>query len=145
MLESIIQSSRIELGKELAKNGVESNQMEDVFGLAKDSILSKFKSSATGDNLDGILNLFNGKQSISGSPLVKNIISDYSGRLISNLGFPANTAKSISEIAIPFILNMINKNTPDSGIPDNDLLSMLGSSAFSGGKNSVLGKLKNLF
>ena len=145
MLESIIQSSKIELGKKLAENGVASNQMEDVFGLAKDSILSNFKSSATGGDLDGILNLFNGKQSISGSPLVKNIISDYAGQLISKLGFSTNTAKSISSIAIPFIMNMINKETPDAGIPDNDLLSMLGSSAFAGGKNNVLGKLKNLF
>ena len=145
MLESIIQSSKIELGKKLAENGVASNQMEDVFGLAKDSILSNFKSSETGGDLDGILNMFNGKQSISGSPLVKNIISDYAGQLISKLGFSKTTAKSIAGIAIPFIMNMINKETPDTGIPDNDLLSMLGSSAVAGGKNSVLGKLKNLF
>ncbi len=145
MLESIMQSTKVELGKKLTQNGVNSNQMDDVFGLAQDTILNNFKSSATKGDLDGILNLFNGKQSIQSSSMVKNIIGDYAGQLISKLGFSQSTANTIAGLAIPFIMNMINKKTPESGLAENDLISMLGSSAFTGGKNSVLGKLKNLF
>ena len=145
MIESIIQSTKIELGKELSKNGVKSNQMDDVLGVAQDTILKKFKSSATGGDLDGILNLFNGKQSITGSPLVKSVINDYAFQLISKLGFSKSMSKTVANTVIPFIMNLINKKTPDTGLNNNDLISMLGSSAFTGGKNSVLGKLKNLF
>jgi len=145
MLESIIQSSKIELGKELSENGVNASQMDDVLGLAKDTILKNFTSSASGGDLDGILNLFNGKQSITGSPVVKSIVNDYAFQLISKLGFSKSMSKTVANTVIPFIMNLVNKETPDTGLNNNDLISMLGSSAIAGGKNSVLGKLKNLF
>jgi hypothetical protein len=145
MLESIINSAKAELGKKLTENGVADSQMDDVLGLAKESVLDNFKSSAGGGDLNGILNLFNGKQSIQSSSLVNNIVGDYASRLISKLGFSNSTANSIANIAIPFIMNMINKKTPDKGLGDNDLSELLGDSFLKGNAGNMLGKFKDLF
>ena len=145
MLDSIINAAKAELGKKLSENGVADNQLDGVLGLAKDTVLSNFKSSAKDGDIGSILSLFNGKQSIQGSPLVNNLIGDYAGKLVSRMGFSESAGKSIAGIAIPFIMNMINKNTPDSGLPGNDLSSLLGSGSMGGIKDNLMGKLGKLF
>lgn len=145
MLDSIIKSAKAELGQKLSENGVKDNQLDGVLGLAKDTVLSNFKSSATDGGIGSVLSLFNGKQSIQGSSMVTNIIGDYAGKLVSNMGFSESSGKSIAGIAIPFIMNMINKKTPESGLPGNDLSALLGGDVMGGAKDNLMGKLGKLF
>ena len=145
MLDSIINAAKAELGKKLSENGVEDNQLDVVLGLAKDTVLDNFKSSATDGNIGSVLSLFNGKQSIQGSSMVTNIIGDYAGKLVSKMGFSESAGKSIAGIAIPFILNMINKQTPASGLPGNDLSALMASGMMGGIKDNLMGKLGKLF
>ena len=145
MLDSIINAAKAELGEKLSENGVADNQLDGVLGLAKDTVLSNFKSSATDGDIGSILSLFNGKQSIQGSSMVTNIIGDYAGKLVSKMGFSESAGKSVAGIAIPYIMNMINKQTPESGLPGNDLSSLLGGDVMGGIKDNLMGKLGKLF
>ncbi len=145
MLDSIIKSAKAELGTKLSSYGVADNQLDGVLGLAKDTVLGNFKSSAVDGDIGSVLNLFNGKQSIQNSSFVQNMVGDYAGKLVSKMGFSPSAGKSIAGIAIPFIMNMINKKTPDSGLPGNDLSSLLGGSLSGGIKDNLMGKLGKLF
>jgi len=145
MLDSIIKSAKAELGTKLSAYGVADNQLDGVLGLAKDTVLGNFKSSAVDGDIGSVLNLFNGKQSIQNSSFVQNMVGDYAGKLVSKMGFSPSAGKSIAAIAIPFIMNMINRKTPDSGLPGNDLSSLLGGSLAGGIKDNLMGKLGKLF
>jgi len=145
MLESIINSTKVELGKILSENGITEDQLDSVIGLAQNTVMDNFRSYASSGDLNDILSLFNGKQSIQASSSVNNIIADYAGQLIAKLGFNESTAKSVAGIAIPFIMKMINKQTPDTGLDDKDINSLLGSTGLDDVQNGILGKFKNLF
>mgnify|MGYP003572144430 CR=1 FL=1 len=145
MLESIINSTKVELGKKLSENGISEDQLDSVIGLAQNTVMDNFRSYASSGDLNDILSLFNGKQSIQASSSVNNIIADYAGQLIAKLGFNESTAKSVAGIAIPFIMKMINKQTPDTGLDDKDINSLLGSTGLDDVQNGILGKFKNLF
>ena len=87
MLESIINSTKVELGKKLSENGISEDQLDSVIGLAQNTVMDNFRSYASSGDLNDILSLFNGKQSIQASSSVNNIIADYAGQLIANFGF----------------------------------------------------------
>ena len=142
MIDQLLSSVSKELLPKLGEYGLSGPQANKAVDLAKSSVFDVFKKEAAGGDITNILNLFNGKQQISSSPLVGNLINTYAGELFAKLGVEKKTADSIAKFAIPFIMQMIDKKTPASGVPQSDLLSMLGKG---GGILGQLGQLGKLF
>ncbi len=133
MLDTLLKNLDItELSGQLASLGVPAEKTGDALELAKGSIADTFKSQATGGDLGGMLDLFNGKQNIGSSSLVGDLIGNYAGQLAGKLGISPDIAKSVSQMLIPTLLSSIDNNTPSSGLTDEMLKGVLGGSSASG-------------
>ena len=146
MLDQILSTIKGELAPKLEEMGLPTGKSEEAIGLAKDDILDVFQKETTDGNMSGILNLFNGKQDIGSSSIVKNVVSNFGGSLISKLDINPSVANSIAQFAIPFIMSKVNSSTPSEGIDKGDLTKMIGGSVMDklgGGLKDTLGGFFN--
>ncbi|MEL7001120.1 MAG: hypothetical protein AAFN93_00135 [Bacteroidota bacterium] len=145
MLDQILSSVKGELSSKMTELGLPSDKADDAVAIAKDDVLDVFKKEATGGNMAGILNLFNGKESIGSSSLVSSLVTQYGGSLISKLGLNPTTANMIAKFSIPFIMNKINDDSPDDGIGESGLAKMIGGGIMDSLGDSLKDKLGGLF
>ena len=116
----------------ISKYGLTETKAEQSVDVAKDTITEGFQNELKGGNISGLLSLFQGKTDLLKNPIVLGLISQYSGKLISQLGLSTEAAEGISKFAIPFIMNQFTKQTEgkdmDEGSVTNTTLSHLGLS-----------------
>lgn len=135
MIDQIIKSVKGELSNKLSNLGLPTSKTEAALELAKEVILGKIKTQASGANSTGIMNLFASKQPLDQSLLVQNMMSDYGTMMISKLRVGESVSKSVSTFLIPFIMSKLS-HTISIGGPEA-LQSLIKG-------NGALGKLKSM-
>lgn len=128
MISNIIESLSGELTNHLTqKTGISSAKVSDSVIIAKDDIVDSLKSEAASGNINGLLDLFRGKQAVGSNPIVMNIINKYAGSLITKLGLPETVSRAAATYIIPFIFNQFISRTKSSSMKEGELFDLLGS------------------
>lgn len=115
MIDQIIKNVKGELGSKLVTLGLPASKTGAAFVLAKEVIMGKLTTQASGANTSGLLNLFNSRQPLDQSLLVQNMMSDYGTKIVSKLGAGEAVAKSVSSFMIPFIMSKLSNNISSGG------------------------------
>ncbi len=142
MLDSIISSVKDQVGQELIdKAGISKNQIDDIFKIAGESTQDVMANKLSPDMLAGVMNLFSkGANNNLANGIQNDLINNFISKLITKIGLPESTAKTIGAIAIPKIIEMItgeNEKTPPSDL--STLMNMFGGKSGSGSMGDALG------
>lgn len=144
MWQDILNKAKDTLTGEIQnKAGLDQEKAKKSVDLAGDSTREVLLDEAKQGNVQQIMSLFRGSNpASSGNPLVQKISNNLVGKLVGQLGLSQQAAGTVEQIALPFLLNLINKKTggSDSAPSPQNLISLLGGSdALSGG---IADKLK---
>ena len=144
MWQEILNKAKDTLTDELKnKAGLDQEKAKKSIDMAGDSTREVLLDEAKQGNVQQIMSLFRGNNpASSGNPLVQKISNNLLGKLVGQLGLSQQTAHTVEQVALPFILNLINQKTggSDSAPSPQSLISLLGGSdALTGG---IADKLK---
>ena len=120
MIENLIEGLKDQIGGQiLDKTDVKSNQLPDILSVIGDATKGEVKNSMLDGGLDTVMNLFSNKPNNSGANLLQSNISQgiVSG-LIQKIGLNPSTASTISEVAVPLVMNLITKKNNET--PEDD-------------------------
>ena len=157
MLDSILSSLTETVSQKTADDNepdfnLPEDKMQDAMALAKDTILSSFMGKADEDDdeenemgFSSVLNLFNGKSDIGSSGLVNGIATKFGAQLVEKLGIPESMSGVVASFVINKVMNQINDNTPEEGLKENDISSLLGDQAMNLIKNKGASLIGGLF
>lgn len=139
MLDSILNGLKDQIADELVnKAGINNNQIDDIINVAGESTKEVMSNKLSPDLLGDVMNLFSkGKNSGVANGIQNDLVNSFVSKLISKVGISESVAKTISNIAIPKIIDLItgeNEKTPSSDM--SALLNMFG------GSNSISDSLK---
>lgn len=133
-----------QIGSSTAReSGIPSDILSKVTGETQNSIVSGFKNTVSGGNINQITDLFQGGTSaLTSNPLVSGMISNLISSLTGKLGLDSSISKGFATAAIPKILGTIitKSKSSESGFNPADLISSLGGGDAAG----MLGKLGGL-
>ena len=142
MIEDILSQVKGDLLKDaISKYGLTETKAEQSVDVAKDTITEGFQNELKGGNISGLLSLFQGKTDLLKNPIVLGLISQYSGKLISQLGLSTEAAEGISKFAIPFIMNQFTKQTEGKDMDEGSVVEMIGKGLGEDILNQFKGKL----
>lgn len=145
MIDAILKTLKTEVGGQIIeKANIPSGQLDDVFKVIGESAQKEVGSQMASGGISTLMNLFSKNSNSSGAnQLQSSIQSSIISGLIKKLGLSDSIAQTISQIAVPALINLIsNKNsqTPDDDpSPLNDIFSQVTKGK--GGIGGVLGKL----
>lgn len=144
MLEKLMESLKSEVGGQIiSQTKLPSGNIDKVFSIIGDVTKKEVSQQMAGGGISNVMNLFSKQQNNSGANLLQsNITSGVIGGLVSKLGLSQEISKSVAQIAVPALINMITQK--NSVTPDDDpspLKDIFGNSA----KGAIGGIAKNLF
>ncbi len=148
MLDQLISFGKEQLADKLKKDvKLDDKQVDDTFGVAKDTLMDSLKKEALGGNMGGLLNLFNGKDKTDTSnPIVNGFVQSFAGNLISKLGFSQSMSSTIAGLVTPVLMKKYADKATGEAKDEGGLMSMLGmdkdkdvSGLLSGGLGKTLG------
>lgn len=139
MIGDIIDKGKDLLSGELKKTlGFDEKQISTTLETTKDTVGESLKDEVLGGNLNGILNLFNGKSETSNSnPIVDGIGKKFVANLVAKLGVSKGIAEKASGIIFPFIMKKFSSSETGKAQDGNQLVSLLGIGG--GGISDILG------
>ncbi len=109
MLEEILNLAKTQLGGKLGEASLSKEQLDKSVNIVGESVSDGLKTEAQKGNLDGILNLFSGKDSVdNGNPIIKNIINNAVQKITEKLGISSSIAATIANTIVQFILSKIS-------------------------------------
>ena len=114
-----------------AKAGINQQQAQDSVEMAGESTREVLTNEAKQGNIQQIVDLFsNRKPSNSSNPIADKIGGNLVSKLTNRLGLSKDAATTVERMAVPFLLDMLNKRTGGSGSAPSaqNILSMLGGS-----------------
>ncbi len=128
MLEQLINLVRQNADDAIVKNPVvpdESNEsaIQDV----ATQIFNGLKGQASSGNLQDIVGMFQGNQSLAGSPMMSQVISNITGSLASKFGISRQAAAGIANSLIPVVMKQFVNKTNDPNDNDFDLQDIVKS------------------
>ena len=147
MLESLFNLIKEQGADSVTNNPEIPNEKNDaVIADATHSVASELQGVLAGGGLQSVLSLFNnngnnntGGSSLLNNPIVSNIISSFTNKLISNHGIAGDQASGIANNLIPGVLsNLINK-TNDPNNSSFNISSIIGSLTGGGGTSQSAG------
>lgn len=144
MLESLFNLIKEQGADSVINNPAIPNEKNDaVIADATHSVASELQGVLAGGGLQSVLSLFNnnntGGSSLLNNPIVSNIISSFTNKLISNHGIAGDQASGIANNLIPGVIsNLINK-TNDPNNSSFDISSIIGSLTGGGGTSQSAG------
>jgi len=147
MLDQLIQMATQQLGQQFVENPDIPNDQFDVNNVAKTAGSSIFETIAgqiSGGNLSGITEMLSGQQTNTNNPLVSSIATNVVNSLVQKSGLNPQLAQTIASVAVPFVLNMFNKQAgaaQSSGMDIGGLISGALSGGGSQGGGGLLGGL----
>lgn len=149
MLDSILNSAKGELLNQLgSKFNLNPDQAGKTVDAAKKSVTDGLLKEVTSGNVSGLVNLFNGKSSVTGNPIVNGIAQQLVTSLVQKVGLNQQMAGTVSNFIVPFIVSKISGSKQGGGFGADDITSMLGGgvgekikSALGGDVGGALGKL----
>lgn len=147
MIENLLQTLKSEVGSQITgQTRLPSGNLDKVFSVIGDVTKKEVTQQMVGGGLSNVMNLFSKQQNNAGANLIQsNITSGVISGLVGKLGLSQDVSKSIAQIAVPALVNMItNKNsrTPDDDpSPLNELFGGSAKSGVLGGvAKNILGK-----
>ncbi len=149
MLDSILNSAKGELLNQLgSKFNLNPDQAGKTVDAAKKSVTDGLLKEVTSGNVNGLVNLFNGKSPVQGNPIVNGIAQQLVTSLVQKVGLNQQVAGTVSNFVVPFIVSKISGSKPSGGFNSGDLTSLLGGgigdkikSAVGGNVGGTLGKI----
>lgn len=158
MLEVITKLVEQVSSGELSKSGIGAELASQVSGETGTAIVNGLKSSIASGDISGLTNLLSGQAAnIASNPIVKDMIGNLAGGLISKVGLPESIASNFASGVVPQAIEAIVAKIKggESGFELNDIVGSLGAGglqdllgSFTGGKEGlggVLDKFKGLF
>ncbi len=145
MLDGILSVLKDQITDKIDDFGISKDQAGQAVDIAQESVLSSVMSAASGGGIGGLLNMFNGKESVGSNSMIGGIVSNYTSDLIEKVGISSDKADMIAKFAVPFIMSKINDNTPDDGVDEGGFMDIIKQSAAKEVKKSLFGGLANLF
>jgi len=145
MLEELINSLKSEVGGQLSsQTNLPGGHIDKVLSVIGDETRKEVTGQIMGGNISHLMNLFSDKPNNDGANSIQsNISSGVISSLSSQLGLSPEISKSIAEVALPSLINMItkkNNTTPDDDpSPLNELFMNGGSSGIPGAAAKLLG------
>ena len=125
-------NSSIELGKNnltqvlKAKIDLKSNNIDKLLPFILESVTHGLKKEIDQENKAGVFNLLTNDYISYSNPIISNIGSQLIRDLVNNFKIDDSTARTISIIAIPYVINEISKKLHLNGDPDGNLSSLIG-------------------
>ena len=142
MIEDILKQVKGSVLKDaMSEYGLTEQKAEQSVDVAQDTIMDGFKNELSSGNISGLLELFQGKSSIASNPIVTSMVTQYGGKLISQLGLSPQIAEGLSKFAIPFIMNQFTQKTSEQNLNEESMVDMLGSSVGKSVIDNLKGKL----
>ena len=128
MLVHLLNAAKGQLEDVILTQGIAANKLDDITGLLKDTLTQGVMDQVNSGNLDGIINLFTGKEeATNGSPIVSSMISMFTQKAASSLGLNTSEAGGIAVAVIPMLVQMVqNKFSGEDGADNMDLICAFG-------------------
>lgn len=143
MLDKLLKMAEGPLQEALAKSG--TNASPGAAGAIEDVLGSLLQKQAKSGNLDGVMEMFSGKETSPNSPVVNNLSGDLSQGLMEKLGIDSKQAMAMATTALPLLLNFFNKKVNDAPQANEDIMSSIAKSLQGGGNGggleSIMGSL----
>ncbi|WP_339869490.1 hypothetical protein [uncultured Algoriphagus sp.] len=121
------------------------NQDKASASAIKDSLTSSLQKRVSSGDTDAIMEMFSGKETSPGAPVINSLQGDVSQNLMDKLGISKEQAMGIAAAALPMIMNFFNKRVNDAPQDNNDIMSSIVSSLQGGqgkvGTSDLLGSL----
>lgn len=139
MLEDLIGKLKSEVEEQLSnKTKLPSGKLDSIFPVIGKVVKKEATKQMGSGNLSGLMTLFSDKPKNAAANQIKSkmqagIVSE----LISKLGISSAQSKSIAEIALPALINMIAKKNKTTSKDDLSFLSEIFGVADKGGLGGV--------
>ncbi|MFC5623217.1 DUF937 domain-containing protein [Algoriphagus winogradskyi] len=121
------------------------NQDKASASAIKDSLTNSLQKRVSSGDTDAIMEMFSGKETSPGAPVINSLQGDVSQNLMDKLGISKEQAMGIAAAALPMIMNFFNKRVNDAPQDNNDIMSSIVSSLQGGqgkvGTSDLLGSL----
>lgn len=145
MINNIINQGKELLAQKLKDSvGLKDNQIDTTLETAGESTVEVLKEEVTGGNLNGVLDLFNGKSETSTSnSIVSEIGKKFIPSLVSKLGVDEGLASKASNIVIPFIMSKFSSKETGEDKDGSQIMNLIGMGGDN--KENLLGKIGNMF
>jgi hypothetical protein len=142
-LEQLINSLKSEVGGQLSnQTNLSSDHIDKVLSIIGDETNKEVTGQMLGGNLSHLMNLFSDKpNNEEANAMQSNISSGVISRFTSKLDLSPEISKSIADVALPSLINMITKK--NNTTPDDDP-SPLHELFETGGNSDILGDAKKL-
>ena len=127
MLDSIISSAKGELLSQLGGNfNLTPDQAGKTVDTAKKTVSEGLVKEVSSGNVDGLLNLFNGKSPVNGNPIISGIAQQLIPNLVQKVGLNQQVAGTVSNFVVPFIVSKLAGSKPAGSFNASDITSMFG-------------------
>lgn len=147
MFEQLIQMATSQLSEKFVEHPDIPHQDFDYQGAAGtvgSSVFETLAGQVTSGNLDGIKEMLSGQNTSGDNPIVGSLIQNIIGSLTAKNGINPQLASTIASIAVPFIMNMFNKQAGEAQSGGMDIGGLIGSALGGGGNSGGGGLLGNL-
>jgi hypothetical protein len=144
MLDQLIQMATQQLGQQFIENPDVPNDQFDVNQVAQTTGSSIFETIAGqigGGNIGGITEMLSGQQTGGNNPLVSGIASNVVNSLVQKSGLSPQLAQTIASVAVPFVMNMFNKQAGAAQSGGMDIGGLISGALSGGGGNQGGGGL----
>ena len=144
MLDQLIQMATQQLGQQFVENPDVPNDQFDVNQVAQTAGSSIFETIAgqiSGGNIGGITEMLSGQQTGGNNPLVSGIATNVVNALVQKSGLNPQLAQTIASVAVPFVMNMFNKQAGAAQSGGMDIGGLISGALSGGGGNQGGGGL----
>ena len=146
MLENLFNLVKEQGAETVINNPVVPNEQNDaVIASATHSVAEELQGTLASGGLQNVLSLFGGGGSAGGgssllnNPIVSNIISSFTNKLINNHGIASDQAGGIANSLIPGVISSLISKTNNPGDSSFDINSIIGSLTGGGGATQTNG------
>jgi hypothetical protein len=111
----------------LQQTDLRDDQIDDTMAVAKESVEEELKAQTLGGNLGGLMDMFNGRNSVNaGNPMVNAVIQRFIPKLSERLGVSPQMAAQVANMLIPVILSKFASKDTGEAKDEGDLIGKLG-------------------
>ncbi len=109
MLDEILKIAKSEFGGKLSGLGLNQEQLDKSVNITGETVKDGLKEEVQKNNLDGIMALFSGKDTVdANNPIVNKISSNAIQNITSKLGISSSIASTLVNTIVPFMLSKIS-------------------------------------
>lgn len=146
MLDQLIKMATQQLGQEMVDNPEIPHDSFDYQGAAStigSSVFDTIASQVGSGNIGGLTEMLSGSNTAANSPVVESLTQNVVQNLEQKNGINPQLAMTIASVAIPFLLNMFNKQAGSAQSSGIDIGSLI-TGAMGGGNQGGGGLLGGL-